>query len=150
VCTIDTGRRRPIGCHELQVIFRKRATNYRALLRNMTCKDKASYDYMPPCNGSSPTCTLLTSYSDKKTPHLSGHSKARDIHFCDEMQCVAVCCSVLQCVAVCCSVLQCVAVCCSVLHRHQTRQFCDEMQHTPQQPIQKSPPKPPIRAPGSA
>ena len=44
-----TGWRRPIGCFELQVIFRKRATNYRDLLWKMTCKDKASYDSTPPC-----------------------------------------------------------------------------------------------------
>jgi len=37
-----TGWRRPIGCLMLQVIFRKRATNYRALLRKTTWKDKAS------------------------------------------------------------------------------------------------------------
>jgi len=35
--------RRPVGCLKLQVIFGKRATNYRALWRNMTCKDEASY-----------------------------------------------------------------------------------------------------------
>jgi len=39
----STEWRRPIGCLKLQVIFRKRATNYRALLRKMTCKDTASY-----------------------------------------------------------------------------------------------------------
>jgi len=44
-----TGWRRPIGCLELQVIFRKRATDYRALLRKMTSKDKASYASSPPC-----------------------------------------------------------------------------------------------------
>jgi len=37
-----TGWRRPIGYLKLQVIFCKRATNYGALLREMTCKDKAS------------------------------------------------------------------------------------------------------------
>jgi len=42
------GWQRPIGCLQLQVIFRKRATNYRALLRKMTCKDKAPYDSTPP------------------------------------------------------------------------------------------------------
>jgi len=31
------------------VTHRKRATNYRALLRKMTYEDKASYDCMPPC-----------------------------------------------------------------------------------------------------
>ena len=40
---------RPIGCLKLQVMFCKRATNYRALLRKMTCQDKASYDSAPPC-----------------------------------------------------------------------------------------------------
>jgi len=45
----DTGWRRLIGCLKLQVIFRKRATNYRALLREKTYKDKASCDSTPPC-----------------------------------------------------------------------------------------------------
>jgi len=44
-----TGWRRPIGCLKLQVILRKRATNYRAHLRKMTYEDKAPYDSMPPC-----------------------------------------------------------------------------------------------------
>jgi len=47
--TRATGWRRPIGCLKLQVIFRKRATNYRALLRKATYKDKTSYDSRPPC-----------------------------------------------------------------------------------------------------
>jgi len=34
---------------KLQVIFRKRAINYRALLRKIIYEDKASYDSMPPC-----------------------------------------------------------------------------------------------------
>jgi len=44
-----TGWRRLIGCLKSQVIFRKRATNSRALLRKMTYEDKASYDSTPPC-----------------------------------------------------------------------------------------------------
>jgi len=39
-----TGWRRSIGCLKLQVIFRKRATIYRALLWKMTCEDEASCD----------------------------------------------------------------------------------------------------------
>jgi len=35
----------------MQVSFRKRATNYRARLRKMTCEDKASYGSSPPCTG---------------------------------------------------------------------------------------------------
>jgi len=46
-CT--TGRRIPIGCLKLQIIVRKRATNYRAPLQKMTYKDKASYGSSPPC-----------------------------------------------------------------------------------------------------
>jgi len=36
----------------LQIIFHKRATKYRALLRKMTYKDKGSYESSPPCIGS--------------------------------------------------------------------------------------------------
>jgi len=46
---ICTGLRRPIGCLKLQVIFRKRATNYMAFLRKMVYEDKASYGSSPPC-----------------------------------------------------------------------------------------------------
>ena len=48
--SLRTGWRRPIGCLKLQVIFRKRASNYRALLRKMTYEDKASYGPSPPCS----------------------------------------------------------------------------------------------------
>jgi len=45
----NTRWRRPIGCLKLQVIFRRKAIQYRLLLRKMTYKDKASYDSTPPC-----------------------------------------------------------------------------------------------------
>jgi len=45
----QTGWRKPIACLKLQVIFRKRATIYRALRRKITYIDKASYDSTPPC-----------------------------------------------------------------------------------------------------
>ena len=38
---------------QLLVSFCKRATNYRALLRKMTYKDKTSYGSLPPCSQSS-------------------------------------------------------------------------------------------------
>ena len=50
VVGLGTGWQRSIGCLTLQVIFRRRATNYRALLRKMTQKDKASYGSSPPCS----------------------------------------------------------------------------------------------------
>ena len=46
-----TGWRRPIGCLISCITFRKLAANYRALLRKMTYKDKASYESSPPCTG---------------------------------------------------------------------------------------------------
>ena len=46
-----TGWRRLIGSPKLQIIFHKRATKYRSLLRKMTYKDKGSYDSSPPCSG---------------------------------------------------------------------------------------------------
>jgi len=48
--TFSTGWRRPIGCLQSQVLFRKRDSNYRARLRKTTYKDKASYDSTPPCS----------------------------------------------------------------------------------------------------
>ena len=51
ISDVSTGWRRPIGCLKLQVIFRKRATMYRALSRKMTFRVKASYDSTPPCTG---------------------------------------------------------------------------------------------------
>ena len=52
-----TGWRRLIRRHKLQVIFRKRATTYTALLQEMTYKNKASYDSTPPCIYSISTST---------------------------------------------------------------------------------------------
>ena len=46
---LSTGWQRCTGCLQSQVSFRKRATNYMALLRKITCKDKASYVSTPPC-----------------------------------------------------------------------------------------------------
>jgi len=46
---VDTGWQRPIRCLKLQIIFRKKFTNYTALLQKMTYKDKASYGSSPPC-----------------------------------------------------------------------------------------------------
>ena len=42
--TYCAGWRRLIGSPKLQIIFHKRATKYRSLLRKMTYKDKGSYE----------------------------------------------------------------------------------------------------------
>jgi len=50
VCVFEsTGWRRLVGSPKLQIIFHKRATKYRSLLRKMTYKDKGSYESSPPC-----------------------------------------------------------------------------------------------------
>ena len=49
----ETEWRRCTGYRKLQISFRKRATNYRALLRKMTYKDKASYGPSPICTSNS-------------------------------------------------------------------------------------------------
>jgi len=46
-----TGWRSLIGSPKSQIIFHKRATKYRSLLRKMTYKDKGSYESSPPCSG---------------------------------------------------------------------------------------------------
>jgi len=44
-----TGCRRLTGSPKLQIIFHKRATKYRSILKKMTYKDKGSYQSSPPC-----------------------------------------------------------------------------------------------------
>ena len=46
----STGWRRLIGSPKLQIIFHKRATKYRSLLRKMIYQDKGSYESSPPCS----------------------------------------------------------------------------------------------------
>ena len=65
--------RRCIGRLKLQISFRKRATNYRALLRNMTYKDEAS----------SPTHFRMKRriYILQKSPIISGSFAESDLQF---------------------------------------------------------------------
>ena len=49
VATFTTGWRRCIGCLKLQISFRQKATNFWALLQNMTFEDKAFSGSTPPC-----------------------------------------------------------------------------------------------------
>ena len=69
-CDIVTNWRGCIRCLKLKVNFRKRATNYRALLRKLTCKDKAPYGSLLPC---------------------SNHGFLRFVASADQYMCVRVC-----------------------------------------------------------
>jgi len=82
------GWRRLIGCLKLQVIFCKRATKYRALLRKMTCKDKAPCDSTPPCTHSYISCDLFICVATLK--HMCDTTQAICVatlnHMCDMTQ----------------------------------------------------------------
>ena len=94
-----TGFRRLIGCLKLQVIFRKRATNYRALLRKIPCEDKTSY-------GSSPPCTVLINHHAHTHTHTHTHTYPTrayiwlhvNVHTCG---CVYICKSICICIHMC-------------------------------------------------
>jgi len=73
-----TGWRRPIGCLKLHVIFRKRANNCRALLWEMTHKDKVSYGSLPPCIGYG----VATISRLLKSEGLLGKSPIKETIFC--------------------------------------------------------------------
>ena len=103
---LSTGWRRCIRCLKLQVSFHKSATNYRALLRKMTYKDKASYASSPPCS-----CVLSVWMCVQRE-----RERERNTGTCGAgclvqvwLSCVCVCVCVRECVCVC--VCVCVHVC---------------------------------------
>jgi len=119
-CVSDfTGWRRVIGCRNLQVSFRKRATNCMALLRKETYKDKASYTSLPPCNlraAASPQAFILCVYLHKHSYCV--HIFNVCVNDCDlravaSPQALAFCHwhSVCVCVCVCVCVSACMNVC---------------------------------------
>jgi len=68
---MSIGWRRLIGCLQLQVIFRKRATNHGPLLQEMTYKDEASYESSPLCtvNSSLPrSCQMAIELTFENVP----------------------------------------------------------------------------------
>jgi len=101
----------------LQVVFRKRAKNYRALLRRAQASDR----YHLRMLWVFVSRVGMTPYRQNAHVHarvllvrkLLGFAASVCVR--ERVVCVGVCWSVLQCVTVCCSVLQCVAVCYSVL-----------------------------------
>ena len=57
-----TGWRRLIGSLKLRIIFHKRATRYRSLLREMTYKDKGAYESSPPCTCADGRVTYILAF----------------------------------------------------------------------------------------
>jgi len=134
---LTRGWRRCTGCLKLQVSFRQRATNYRALLRKTTYKDKAHWmqrSAFPAfarfrCSMCSVSCRCRSAKEPLIIGLFCGNQpiKIRHTFIARPSQPCRVCappCNllapqcpvcVLQCVAVCCSALQCAAACCSAL-----------------------------------
>ena len=79
--------------HRLQVIFRKRATNYRALLREMTYKDQ------DPVQLRHPVSRVLCGCVESNVMDMCAHP------------CVCVCVCVCMCVCVCVCVCACACAC---------------------------------------
>ena len=82
-CQTHIQGRRVIGCLKVQVMYRKRATNYGALLWKMTYRDEASYDSTPPCTT---TCQSHIHIrvkrlvaADLDTWPCNGHSTSMDV-----------------------------------------------------------------------
>ena len=73
-----------IECLKLQVIFRKRATNYRALLQNLSYTDKALYDSTPPCSSFQDTDihkhTHTLTISMSRYQHIQTHVHKHTTH----------------------------------------------------------------------
>jgi len=116
-----TGWRRLIGSLRLQIIFHKRATKCRSLLRKMTYKDKGSYESSLPCRSVTwlQHRTALQVWHDSKCDIIR-----RTFRWC-------VCGTTLQGIlhtAPHCNTLHHTATHCNTLQHTATR--CNTLQHT--------------------
>ena len=118
-----TGRRRLIGCLKLNVILRKRVTNYRALLQKMTYEAKASYASTPPCiryrNRKVQPLSILRASKSLPAAKCIFSKKENDgvCGCCMWFVCVCVRACVCVCVCVCVRVCVCVCMCVCVCVR---------------------------------
>ena len=102
VC-LYTGWRRLIGSPKLQIISHKRATKFRSLLRNMTYKDKGSYESSPPCISVSVWLCICASVCVCVCVYVCVRG--------NEMEYVHACLCLWLCLYLCLCVCVCVYVC---------------------------------------
>jgi len=75
ICSFSAEWPRPKGCLISRITSRKLATNYRALSRKMTYKDKTSYESLPPYS----TCSMFVGHFPQTRPVISGSFAKRDL-----------------------------------------------------------------------
>ena len=97
---------------QLQVIFRERATNHRALLRKMTRRVQASKGSSPPCNYFLSVLDFLGVLT-----HMNEHLYTCVCVCVCACVCVFVCVRVCACLCVCVCVRACVCACVQCLHK---------------------------------
>ena len=143
----------------MQVILHSKATNYRALLRKITYKDKASYGSWPPCNVSCTVCAqkyrcnvpsyvqtqnILMWYFETECTRTNTYVKYSIVCLwlsnrlthnvrenCNTLQHTATHCSTLQHAATHCNTQQPImCICLSNRLKHNVRENCNTLQHT--------------------
>ena len=123
-----TGWRRLIGSLKLQILFHKRATKYRALLRKLTYKDKGSYESSPPCMNHMNSMKYLTYTLQHTATHCNTlhHTAPRRNNEFNEISDVhtATHCNTLQHTATHCTTLQ------QWIQWNIWRTHCNTLQHT--------------------
>ena len=102
-----TGWQRTIWCRKLQVLFHKRASDYRALLRKMSLKNTASYGFPLPCTHlfdamqhmlkHTATATLCNTLQHSRMRNLStglvlGHIGPVFLYLLPWVSCLVLCC----------------------------------------------------------
>jgi len=130
VCVCEVMCPSSLSSAKLQIIFHKRATKYRLILRKMTYKDKGSYEFPRPCI----ICYTKAGKStlvNRSHPFIFGscpplfHSFAPFFSCCNTLsntlQRTATHCNALQHTATHCNTLQLSATHCNTLQQVDTR-----------------------------
>jgi len=111
----------------LQVISRKRATNYRAHLRKIKYKDKASFDSTPPCMSLASTIDMRHSHELQQSATL-GNTLQHSATLGNTVQHSAALCNILQRIATFYNNLQHSVAYCNTLQHSAT--LCNALCNT--------------------